>query len=184
MKRRDGRRGAATKDRAVGAKPIPAPEFTIAHIPIYWRSSARHAKYFAGVKDRELQGWSALGEEALAKGRRRLANRDPSGWFPWEYNDVIGWIRVYVDRGIVHFATYLKRGKRGRGRRLYQFIELVNESVYKIYGSQVETPAQAQEEALELVRAVRKEMQSGTVFVDLSDFESLIEHLDWPSLLR
>lgn len=102
---------------------------------------------------------------------------------PWRYNQVIGWIRLYVLGNQLRGELWLhqaKRYQRVMGRRCYQSEGKAFElSVYPEDGNET-IVSKLREELL----AFQKEFGRGRYVLDLECFDALAPVIDWHHLLR
>lgn len=182
IRKREPVKARSTKQVPLPVAPPRAGVFDVAHIPVYKRSEEAHMEYFRRAEERERARWKQLSPTAEAQVVRLQQRRNVSGWYPWQYNDVIGWVRVHTELGILHFAIAIRPSVRGR--RTGQVIGEMDESALKVYGSRAQTSAQIAEEVIETARAIAGVPPLDKFFVDSAGFIALARSVDWREILR
>jgi hypothetical protein len=147
----------------------------IAHLPIYWRSATQHHKVFEKKRARAVEKARAWGPEYAEK----VARRDPDGWYPWMYNDVVGWIKLSVDRGLFEFGIYLKKEAGRRSRSRSADITVYDASATKVYGSQYESSAEIAKAVAEALDGLCEEVPLKGCTIPRDDFQRWSRFVDW-----
>lgn len=155
-------------------------EMEVANVPVYWRTQARHAKFFEQKRSVDAKRWAAVGvDRAEYDERHRL--QDPDGWYRWKYNDAIGWIRVFIGGRAIHFGIYLR--EEGRGRRASVNIAEYDGSATEVYWIREHSSQDYARKVIDGIRSIAKEEPLRKHFVDSADFEKFAKFVDWAALL-
>ena len=156
-------------------------------IPIYRCDQNQHTKEIE--KERKnyiasrLQFAPKLPQETYKQIRTSAKNDfNVHHWYPWRYNEIVGWIRLYVDgTRIVGELWFVKKriSKNLIKKRFYyvemKFIELCfddNESSVKIFEKVTNELRQ-----LNSKRSLRKR------YIDIEMFQTIGPFIDWRQLL-
>lgn len=149
---------------------------TIFEIPIYSMS-----------KDEFESKWkikkATLYEKFIAHGHSAESARlgVESCFYPrwlWEYNQIIGYIKIYLTRDDVNFDLYCSLSKRyGIDRKTRHFIEnwSINGSHFRI-GEK--TNSEVRTEIRSWLRTIHNEYLKGKFYIDYSVFDNTIDFLD------
>ncbi len=155
-------------------------------IPIYRMSE----KSFNDKYDRDLERhWQCL-EDASGVPCDKMSDRlrmlsENHFWetygTPWRFNQIVGWIRLYVLGSQIRGETWMCRAKRytRNGRRRYRFFG----KAFEMSCSKDMTSAELGAEVEDRLRSCVKNFRSGKMHVDLECFMTASQFLNWRSLV-
>lgn len=93
---------------------------TLAHIPIYWRTLEKHTGAMKAAFQREQAARRAqctmLGSDVAVADEIAKRYTWANDWYPWFYNDAVGWIEVSVAQGSLHFEAWVRPNSHGRSK--------------------------------------------------------------------
>jgi len=150
-------------------------------VPIYRCNEDKYADEMAKEKARCLGPLCRLREKAprsYATAERRF---DENEWYPWPYNEAIGWIQISVRGEEIKGALYFVKAKKVRRRmskrfhwagELFEIDVLLNDSSTKIYKTI----------CAELDK-FRSEWPYRKWYVDTEAFRNIAPFVDWRRLV-
>lgn len=156
-------------------------------IPIYRLSfndyvkerNSQEAKYI----ERQLQYSSLeMNEEQL----EAECNYHSNCWYHqffwcWKYNEVIGWISLYITISQIRGDLYMAKGERFSGRSKKQF-EL-RETIIKCEVTKFDTDNDIYKELLEELRDTQKENWMRNYVLDIGPFLAIGPHVKWRDVI-
>jgi hypothetical protein len=150
-------------------------------IPIYRCSPDQHTSWFAEEKRKSLQPFEATREtapESLAISKQWFGEWH---WYPWRYNEVIGWLRLYALGSQVRAELWYVKAKR-IVRETRKKIFFVGKE-FEISFRSVDSNPEIGKVVLETLRNLKRQSLYRKRYVDLECFEVVSQHLDWKGLL-
>ena len=154
---------------------------TFSEIPIYRCSPDKHESWFVGEKKKSLLPFEATRDtapESLAISKQWF---DEWHWYPWRYNEVIGWLRLYALGGQIRAELWFVKAKR-IVRETRKRIFFVGKAFEISFRSTDQNP-EIGELVLRTLRDLKRQPLYRKRYVDLECFELVAKHLDWQGLL-
>ena len=161
------------------------PEVYFFDIPIYRLDPTRFAEETERERARYVSGAISEMSNAAAELVRPQVERDydKRKSHDWRFNDVIGWVRLYVlgtqIRGELHWLRAKRIGRHVSDRIYFESGKLFEGSVDLRWSSQ---------KLLQTIKRRLKEISSsGKIrgrFVDLETFNAIAPHVNWKALVR
>ncbi|MCI5227624.1 MAG: hypothetical protein D3918_13430 [Candidatus Electrothrix sp. AX2] len=153
-------------------------------IPIYRCDIDKHThesenekkKYQSLVVD--AHGEEAIGSDSYLRMGERF---DRDHWYPWQFNEIIGYIRIYAIGYHVKGELWLTRAKKIRR-------DLKNKKIfYRGKAFEHRCFYQSSEDIFNSIQseivAIQNQQEFKKRFVDLSQFLEIGPFIDWPGLL-
>ena len=105
-------------------------------------------------------------------------------WYPWRYNEVIGWVCLYIlgnqIRADYYFITAKRIGKGIRKKRFQYFGKAFEHSLSRNLSSK----EIFQEIINQLENLTKNEFPFKGRYIDISTFKTMGEFVDWKSLTK
>jgi len=150
-------------------------------IPIYRCSPDRHTSWLAEEKRKSLQPFEDTRDtapESLAIAKQWF---DEWHWYPWRYNETIGWLRLYALGAQIRAELWYVKAKRivRETRKRIFFVGKEFELSFRTTDSNTEIGR----EVLERLKDLKQQPLFRKRFIDLECFEAVAPNLDWKGLL-
>jgi hypothetical protein len=158
----------------------PKLDYFFFDIPVYRCSQDKHSAEMDSEKCRFLGRLQRTSTAEINDDLERLFDREVS--YPWRFNDIIGWIRLFVLgpqlRGELWWNRTTRQVKRGRKR-------------FSFDGEAFELNLLNVNDSTEIVRLILERLNSLNRhflfkgrYIDLSLFMNLSPYINWQSLMQ
>ena len=99
------------------------PQHFFFEIPIYRCTLDAHTEFIAREKDSYLRYVGADPINTPDSYASALASFERERWYPWRFNEVVGWIRLYRYGSQIRGELWFVRSKRlvPRGQKNYEY---------------------------------------------------------------
>jgi hypothetical protein len=153
----------------------------IFEIPIYRCSPDQHTSLLAEEKRKSLQLFEVTRDTAprsLAISKQWFDERH---WYPWRYNETIGWLRLYALGAQIRAELWYVKARRivRETRKRIFFVGKEFEISFRLADPNTEIG----NVVLERLRDLKRQSHFRKRFIDLECFEAVAQHLDWKGLL-
>lgn len=150
-------------------------------IPIYRCSPDQHESWLAGEKRKNLQPFEENRDtvpESVAISKQWF---DEWHWYPWRYNETVGWVRLYALGAQIRADLWYVKAKRvvRETRKRIFFVGKEFEISFRLTDSDPEIGIAV----LEKLRDLKRQSLFRKRFLDLECFEVVAQHLNWKELL-
>lgn len=150
-------------------------------IPIYRCSPDQHASRFADEKRKSLLPLEATRDTAPESLVISAQWFDEWHWYPWRYNEAIGWLRLYALGSQIRGELWYVKAKR-IVRETRKRIFFVGKE-FEISFRATDQNAEIAEVVLQTLRDLKRRPFCRKRYVDLECFELVARHMDWQGLL-
>jgi len=157
------------------------PDRYFCEIPIYRCSPDQHASWFDDEKRKSLLPLEATRDTAPESLAITSQWFDEWHWYPWRYNEAIGWLRLYALGSQIRAELWFVKAKR-IVRETRKRVFFVGKEFEISFRSTDQNP-QIAEAVLQTLRDLRRQPLYRKRYVDLECFEAIARHLDWQALL-
>ena len=159
-------------------------EIYVFEIPVYRCSRDKHAMEMERNRERIAERLRRYGGNGLPSGFfeecvQRFHARE---WYPWKFNEIVGWIRLYVLGRQIRGETWFIRAKRIRR-------DLKRKRIFYV-GKAFEvdiSPSDTSQEIFEAILAELKKLSAEKLFrgrfIDLETFVNVGPYINWVELL-
>lgn len=151
-------------------------------IPIYRCSPDQHTSWLAEEKRKCLQPFEETRDtapESLAISKQWF---DEWHWYPWRYNETIGWLRLYALGTQIRAELWYVKAKR-IVRETRKRIFFVGKE-FEISFCLTDPNTEIGNVVLERLRDLKRQPLFRKRYIDLECFEVVAQHLDWKGLLK
>lgn len=150
-------------------------------VPIYRCSPDQHESWIAEEKRKSLQPFEETRDtapESLAISKQWF---DEWHWYPWRYNETVGWVRLYALGAQIRADLWYVKAKRvvRETRKRIFFIGKQFEISFRLTDLEPEIGLAVLEE----LRGMKRQSRFRNRFIDLESFELIALHLNWNELL-
>lgn len=151
-------------------------------IPVYRCNQDTHAKE---MKNKEIEYTIEEYKETAPSSYQNMINYfNDTIWYPWKYNEIIGWIYLYVMgtqlRGEYYFTTAKRIGK-GINKKKFKYCG-------KAFEHSLTCTDSSNEIFKEILTVLEKVNKNETPFkkryLDLRTFKTVGEFVDWKNLVE
>lgn len=160
-------------------------------IPIYRCTIERHSQEMEIKKKNymilpKIQD-SKIYQEAL---KRRMISFEERCWYPWKYNEIIGWISVYLDESKVRGDLWFVRQRISRLLKKKRFLYRADIFEWPLFfWSDIHnmTSEQVFEDLKETILKFIKDhrvLKNSKYYIDFTCFNNVGRLIDWKSLLK
>lgn len=105
-------------------------------------------------------------------------------WFPWKFNEIIGYIRISLTRTDIEGALYLGNYKRIRRNYQNRKIKYQN-TLFRINYTSLRKSTEIFEILKkEIEKIVKQEHSLKNRYVDIDSYESIAKYIDWQKVIQ
>lgn len=157
------------------------PEKYFFDIPIYRYSLEEHNKQMKSMENDFLSGFKDCKKSAPETYNMAPIRFDDFLWYPWYYNEIIGWIRLYASESMIRGEKWYVRAKRHvrRARKQFRFVG----KEFELHFNHIQ---QDEDIANDLLKKL-KELQEGRSYkgrvVFIECLSSVAPYIRWRELL-
>lgn len=160
---------------------MASPEQFFFELPIYRCSVEEHSNLLARQKERFLHD---IGADPVRRPESYASAEDSfdkERWYPWRFNEVIGWIRLYRYGSDIRGELWLSRAKRQspRGRKKYAH----NGNAFQLHLDPADSDPQIAIAVLDELRRLQRDRQFKRRFIDLECFQTVAPFILWGKML-
>jgi len=159
----------------------------LCEIPICRCTVEQHTKEMKMAKEHYLGFAGKSGEPHLAKHRKRLELRfEAVEWYPWQYNEVIGWIEVHTFGSQIRGDLWLVKQRVSRTLKHKTFYCLGKLFEYSclLKNDDTLTSALIHADLKRTITAMLAEADLDKYHTDFRFFDSFGKLIDWKALLK
>ena len=157
---------------------------TLFSIPIYRCTSDKHKIESEKELSKALSDTGYTNDEASELyeiTKQRFWNEQ---WYPWEYNDIIGWIQLNTQKTNVHGELWLARKKQFRRKIKDKFFYLTQASDFYVRIADDDSPNDIYLKLRTEILAIMKTPKLKNRYIDLSNFDAVAPHTDWEAITK
>ena len=150
-------------------------------IPVYRCSIKTHTAEMKS-KEREFthDEWKEVAPESY---QNSINYFDRTIWYPWRYNEIIGWIRLYVMGNQIRGEYYFDAsGRIRKGIRKKKYVYCGKAFEHHLFGDM--TSQEIFNEIISVLEKINKnEKPFKKRYIDLTTFKTIGEFVDWKMLI-
>lgn len=159
-------------------------EMPLFEVPVYLESQQEHrtaAKARLGLAAKtalaEFGRFGAVPTAADIQLREDLAYKDFGG--PWQYNQIVGWYRLYAERDAIRVEWWRITGKRYQRDLARKRFGLADVAVFRVRVFGPRNSREIQAELLASLRSHVRRSRKRKLWLDSSCLEGLGQWIDW-----
>lgn len=160
---------------------MAGPDYHFFEIAIYRCRVETHTHEQERAKQKYMEFFEASRESAPSSYERASSWFDSEHWYPWQYNEVIGWLRLYTLGSQIRGELWMAKAKRhvAGGRRRFFYMG----KAFELHTFPSQTDGEIQAEVMQELEQFSKEPSRRSRYLDLECFEVAAPAINWRKLV-
>jgi len=152
-------------------------------IAIYRCTPELHQLEMEKEKNKLVESLCYSKEEAPVSYKNAIRGWEDRNWYPWRYNEVVGWIRLYIDGDSIKGEYYFIKMKR--------ISKELRKKIYYWQGGAIEIHIELLDSSEDIflkicneIEELKKERPFKGRFIDMECFKSIGPYVNWKRLVK